>query len=212
MIEAFLIPSLAVLILLSWGIDYINGFHDTANSIATVVSTGVLPGRYALVMSATLNFAGALAGTSVATTIAKGIADSQRALSGSSQARCTSGASSGRNARSVTTPSVSVGGAARVQRGLDASGHEMEHRPALHGDRRAGMPGQHEHRGVIRRLIAPPASHEIYREVSPSYVARWQRAGGVPPVIRAVIFVGPVIQAQGCLVFNAAPAGRTVLP
>ena len=74
MIEAFLIPSLAVLILLSWGIDYINGFHDTANSIATVVSTGVLPGRYALVMSATLNFAGALAGTSVATTIAKGIA------------------------------------------------------------------------------------------------------------------------------------------
>ncbi len=77
MIEAFLIPSLAVLILLSWGIDYINGFHDTANSIATVVSTGVLPAKYALVMSAVLNFAGALAGTSVATTIAKGLADSQ---------------------------------------------------------------------------------------------------------------------------------------
>src|SRR5512133_2670383 len=80
MIEAFLIPSLAVLILLSWGIDYINGFHDTANSIATVVSTGVLPAKYALVMSATLNFAGALAGTSVATTIAKGIADSQHVV------------------------------------------------------------------------------------------------------------------------------------
>ena len=77
MIEAFLIPSLAVLILLAWGIDYINGFHDTANSIATVVSTGVLPAKYALAMSAVLNFAGALAGTSVATTIAKGIADSQ---------------------------------------------------------------------------------------------------------------------------------------
>ena len=77
MLEAFLIPSLAVLILLSWGIDYINGFHDTANSIATVVSTGVLPAKYALVMSAVLNFAGALAGTSVATTIAKGLADSQ---------------------------------------------------------------------------------------------------------------------------------------
>jgi PiT family inorganic phosphate transporter len=77
MLEVFLIPSLAVLVLLAWGIDYINGFHDTANSIATVVSTGVLPAKYALVMSAILNFAGALAGTSVATTIAKGIADSQ---------------------------------------------------------------------------------------------------------------------------------------
>ncbi|HEX4846308.1 MAG TPA: inorganic phosphate transporter, partial [Geothrix sp.] len=65
MLEAFLIPSLAVLVLLAWGIDYINGFHDTANSIATVVSTGVLPAKYALIMSATLNFAGALAGTSV---------------------------------------------------------------------------------------------------------------------------------------------------
>ena len=60
--------------------EYINGFHDTANSIATVVSTGVLPAKYALAMSATLNFAGALAGTSVATTIAKGIADSQHVV------------------------------------------------------------------------------------------------------------------------------------
>lgn len=77
MIEAFLIAPLALLILLAWGIDYINGFHDTANSIATVVSTGVLPAKYALAMSACLNFAGALYGTSVATTIAKGIADSQ---------------------------------------------------------------------------------------------------------------------------------------
>jgi PiT family inorganic phosphate transporter len=80
MLEAFFIPSLAVLILLSWGIDYINGFHDTANSIATVVSTGVLPAKYALVMSAVLNFSGALAGTSVATTIAKGLADSQHVV------------------------------------------------------------------------------------------------------------------------------------
>jgi len=44
------------------------------------VSTGVLPAKYALAMSATLNFAGALAGTSVATTIAKGIADSQHVV------------------------------------------------------------------------------------------------------------------------------------
>lgn len=72
---AGIIWPLVALVLMAWAIDYINGFHDTANSIATVVSTGVLPAKYALAMSAVLNFAGALAGTQVATTIAKGIAD-----------------------------------------------------------------------------------------------------------------------------------------
>ncbi len=67
--------ALLVIVLFSWCIDYINGFHDTANAIATVVSTGVMPVRYAIVMAACLNFAGALMGTSVATTIAKGLAD-----------------------------------------------------------------------------------------------------------------------------------------
>ena len=71
------ILTLAVIVLLSWGIDYINGFHDTANAIATVVSTGVLSARNAIVMAAILNFGGALLGTHVATTIAKGIADPQ---------------------------------------------------------------------------------------------------------------------------------------
>ncbi len=75
MIEGIIWP-LVMLVLLAWAIDYINGFHDTANSIATVVSTGVLPAKYAIGMSAVLNFAGALAGTQVATAIAKGIADS----------------------------------------------------------------------------------------------------------------------------------------
>lgn len=67
--------ALIAIVLFSWGIDYINGFHDTANAIATVVSTGVMPAKYAIVMAATLNFCGALLGTSVATTIAKGLAD-----------------------------------------------------------------------------------------------------------------------------------------
>ncbi len=67
--------ALIAIVLFSWCIDYINGFHDTANAIATVVSTGVLPAKYAIVMAAILNFAGALVGTSVATTIAKGLAD-----------------------------------------------------------------------------------------------------------------------------------------
>ena len=55
--------------------DYINGFHDAANAIATVVSTGVLPVRTAVMIAGALNFFGAITGTAVATTIAKGFAD-----------------------------------------------------------------------------------------------------------------------------------------
>jgi PiT family inorganic phosphate transporter len=53
--------------------DYINGFHDAANAVATVVSTGVLPLRTAILLAALLNFAGALTGTAVAATIGKGL-------------------------------------------------------------------------------------------------------------------------------------------
>ena len=66
---------LVLIVLMSWGLEYINGFHDTANAIATVVSTGVMSARNAIMMAAVLNFGGALMGTQVATTIAKGLAD-----------------------------------------------------------------------------------------------------------------------------------------
>jgi inorganic phosphate transporter, PiT family len=55
--------------------DYINGFHDAANAIATVVSTGVLPIRTAVFLAGILNFMGAITGTAVAKTIASGFAD-----------------------------------------------------------------------------------------------------------------------------------------
>ncbi len=55
--------------------DFINGFHDAANAIATSVSTGVMSVRTAVVVSGIFNFVGALAGTAVAAFIAKGIAD-----------------------------------------------------------------------------------------------------------------------------------------
>src|SRR5438876_1040276 len=55
--------------------DFINGFHDAANAIATVVSTGVLPIRTAVLLAGVLNFAGAITGTAVAKTIASGFAD-----------------------------------------------------------------------------------------------------------------------------------------
>ncbi|MDO4537358.1 MAG: anion permease [Coriobacteriales bacterium] len=53
--------------------EFINGFHDTANAIATTVYTRALPVRWAILMSATMNFIGALMSESVAMTIAKGI-------------------------------------------------------------------------------------------------------------------------------------------
>jgi PiT family inorganic phosphate transporter len=55
--------------------DFINGFHDTANAIATVVATRVLPPAAAIFMAAALNFVGALISTEVAGTIAEGLVD-----------------------------------------------------------------------------------------------------------------------------------------
>lgn len=55
--------------------EYINGFHDTANAIATVVSTKVLTPRQAIILAAVFNLLGALAGTAVASTIGKGLVD-----------------------------------------------------------------------------------------------------------------------------------------
>ncbi len=57
--------------------EYINGFHDTANSIATVVSTKVLTPRQAILLAAITNLWGALAGTAVAKTVSSGIVDSK---------------------------------------------------------------------------------------------------------------------------------------
>src|SRR5277367_362232 len=54
---------------------YINGFHDTANSIATVVSTKVLTPRQAVLLAACTNLFGALLGTAVAKTITSGLVD-----------------------------------------------------------------------------------------------------------------------------------------
>jgi len=55
--------------------EYINGFHDAANAIATVVSTKVLTPRQAIALAALFNLIGALMGTAVASTIGKGMVD-----------------------------------------------------------------------------------------------------------------------------------------
>ncbi len=69
-----LTPLLLAVIALAVLFDYINGFHDTANAIATSVSTRALRPEHAILMSATANFVGALTGTAVAKTISSGLA------------------------------------------------------------------------------------------------------------------------------------------
>jgi len=66
---------LVLVILAALAFDYINGFHDTANAIATCVSTRALTVKSAIFMAAILNFAGAMVSTKVAATIGKGIVD-----------------------------------------------------------------------------------------------------------------------------------------
>jgi PiT family inorganic phosphate transporter len=64
---------IVVVVLLALVFDYVNGFHDTANAIATSVSTKALSPRTAILIAATLNFLGAMSGTAVAETIGKNI-------------------------------------------------------------------------------------------------------------------------------------------
>ncbi|ADY55968.1 phosphate transporter [Syntrophobotulus glycolicus DSM 8271] len=64
---------LGFIVILALVFDYINGFHDTANAIATSVSTRALTPKKAIIMTAILNFVGAMYSTGVAKTIAKDI-------------------------------------------------------------------------------------------------------------------------------------------
>lgn len=66
---------LIIVIVAALVFEYINGFHDSANAIATVVSTKVLSPRQAILMSGALNFVGAFTGTHVAKMIGGGLVD-----------------------------------------------------------------------------------------------------------------------------------------
>jgi inorganic phosphate transporter, PiT family len=68
---------LLTVILVAFIFEYINGFHDTANSIATVVSTKVLTPRGAILLAATCDLIGALWGGAVAKTISSGLVDAK---------------------------------------------------------------------------------------------------------------------------------------
>src|SRR2546423_8315825 len=66
---------LVVVVLVALGFDFTNGFHDTANAVATSVSRGALSPRLAVRVAAVANLAGAFVTTAVAKTVGKGIID-----------------------------------------------------------------------------------------------------------------------------------------
>ncbi len=64
---------LLLVVFLAIAFEFVNGFHDAANAIATSVSTRVLSPRTAIIMAAVLNLAGALSGTAVAKAVGAGL-------------------------------------------------------------------------------------------------------------------------------------------
>jgi len=66
---------LVVVVVVALGFDFTNGFHDTANAVATSVSTRALSPRWAVFIAAVANLAGAFVTTAVAKTVGKGIID-----------------------------------------------------------------------------------------------------------------------------------------
>src|SRR5713226_8891049 len=68
---------LALVVLLGVIFEYVNGFHDAANAIATVVATRVLTPLQAVLMAGSLNLVGALSGVAVAKTVGNGIVDAK---------------------------------------------------------------------------------------------------------------------------------------
>jgi PiT family inorganic phosphate transporter len=66
---------LVLVVITALGFDFTNGFHDTANAMATSIATGALPPRLAVGISGILNFVGAFLSLAVAATIASGLVD-----------------------------------------------------------------------------------------------------------------------------------------
>lgn len=78
----------ALVVVLGLAFEYVNGFHDAANAIATVVATRVLNPLPAVLMAGAMNFLGAVSGTAVATTIGKGLSMHRSSPSGRSLRAC----------------------------------------------------------------------------------------------------------------------------
>lgn len=66
---------LVLFIILGLIFEFVNGFHDAANAVATVIATRVLLPTAAVLMAGIMNFLGAISGTAIAPTVGKGIVD-----------------------------------------------------------------------------------------------------------------------------------------
>src|SRR3954471_7498370 len=66
---------LVIVVVTALAFDFTNGFHDTANVVATSISTRAMSPRLAVLLASILNFAGAFISLAVAATVAKGIVD-----------------------------------------------------------------------------------------------------------------------------------------
>lgn len=66
---------LILVVLLGITFEFVNGFHDAANAVATVIATRVLTPIQAILMAGVLNLVGALSGEAVARTVGQGIVD-----------------------------------------------------------------------------------------------------------------------------------------
>ncbi|MEW6277294.1 MAG: inorganic phosphate transporter [Candidatus Eremiobacterota bacterium] len=75
--ESSLLILLVAVVIIALAFDYVNGFHDAANAIATVVSTRALSPRVALMVAGFFNFVGAFLFEGVAKTIGKGLVDAE---------------------------------------------------------------------------------------------------------------------------------------
>ncbi|MDT0344854.1 inorganic phosphate transporter [Streptomyces litchfieldiae] len=71
---------IAIVIITALAFDFTNGFHDTANAMATTISTGAMKPRAAVAMSAVLNLVGAFLSVEVARTISGGIIDEEAGI------------------------------------------------------------------------------------------------------------------------------------
>jgi PiT family inorganic phosphate transporter len=69
---------LVLVVITALGFDFTNGFHDTANAMATSIATGALPPRVAVAISGVLNFIGAFLSLAVAATIASGLVSTSK--------------------------------------------------------------------------------------------------------------------------------------
>ena len=68
---------LVVVVVVALGFDFTNGFHDTANAVATSISTRALPPRLAVAVASVANLVGAFVTTAVATTVGSGVLDTE---------------------------------------------------------------------------------------------------------------------------------------